>query len=212
VVPLHDELARVVLLAGLLVLLPITAWHRVRSITGEELDRRQEGLFLLLTLRPAGAACLLGLLAYVANPRWMAWAAVSLPGWVRWTGVGLGIAAGALLACTLRSLGRNLTDTVVVRKDHVLVTSGPYRWVRHPFYDAVALAALASALVAANAFLLFVAIAVFALFVVRTRREEQNLLMRFGDQYRHYVKRTGRFLPRAFRWRLSSRVGRLGHR
>jgi protein-S-isoprenylcysteine O-methyltransferase Ste14 len=68
------------------------------------------------------------------------------------------------------------------------------------------------ALVAANAFLLFVAIAVFALFVVRTRREEQNLLMRFGDQYRHYVKRTGRFLPRAFRWRLSSRVGRLGHR
>jgi len=30
-------------------------------------------------------------------------------------------------------LGKNLTDTVVTRKEHTLVTSGPYRWVRHPF-------------------------------------------------------------------------------
>ncbi len=44
---------------------------------------------------------------------------------------------------TLRSLGKNLTDTVVTRRAHTLVTSAPYRWVRHPFYDALALAVLA---------------------------------------------------------------------
>ena len=44
-----------------------------------------------------------------------------------------------LLIWTLRSLGPNLTDTVVTRQAHTLVTRGPYRWVRHPFYGCMAL-------------------------------------------------------------------------
>ena len=44
----------------------------------------------------------------------------------------------------------NLTDTVVTRKEHTLVTSGPYRWVRHPFYSAFGLAVLANSVTAAN--------------------------------------------------------------
>jgi hypothetical protein len=52
-----------------LILLPITAYHRRRSqATGEKLDRRQEGLFILITLRPIGIAGMLGLIAYMANP------------------------------------------------------------------------------------------------------------------------------------------------
>ena len=35
----------------------------------------------------------------------------------------------------------------------------------------------------------------FGLMVVRTRTEEENLVARFGDSYRAYMKRTGRFLP-----------------
>ena len=43
----------------------------------------------------------------------------------------------------------------------------------------------------------FVAGAVlFGLFAIRTRTEEENLVARFGDGYRDYMKRTGRFLPR----------------
>ena len=54
--------------------------------------------------------------------------------------VGVGVVAACLLIWTFRSLGTNLTDTVVTRKDHTLVTSGPYRFVRHPFYVAYTLA------------------------------------------------------------------------
>jgi len=50
------------------------------------------------------------------------------------------VLGGGLLIWTLRTLGANLTDTVITRKEHTLVTSGPYRWVPHPFYDAVGLA------------------------------------------------------------------------
>jgi len=192
-----DQPFRLLLIAGAVLVMPVVVYHRVRSqATREKLDRRQEGLLILLTLRPAGAACLLGVLAFMINPSSMAWSAVPLPAWLRWTGIALGAAAGALLVWTLRSLGKNLTDTVVTRREHTLVTTGPYRWVRHPFYDAVGLTVLANALSAANWFLLASGAILFVLFVVRSRTEERNLLARFGEPYRAYVERTGRFLPR----------------
>ena len=45
---------------------------------------------------------------------------------------------GSLIVWAFQSLGSNLTDTVVTRRQHTLITHGPYRWVRHPFYDAMA--------------------------------------------------------------------------
>ena len=192
-----DQTFRVILIAAWLVLLPVMVYHRLRSqATGESLDRWQEGPFILFTLRPIGVACMLGLVAYMVNPRWMAWSSMDLPAWLRWTGVGIGAVAGTLLVWTLRSLGKNLTDTVVTRREHTLVTRGPYRWVRHPFYDAAALSMLANALTAADWFLLLAGGAGLILIVARTRREEANLRLRFGDSYQAYVERTGRFVPK----------------
>ncbi len=193
----HEQMFRLVLIVGTLIVLPIAAYHRLKSqTTGERLDRRQEGLFILFTLRPVGIAAMLGLFAYMANPSWMAWSSVMLPDCLRWTGVVLGAIAGALLIWTLRTLGTNLTDTVVTRREHTLVTSGPYRWVRHPFYDAVALCVVANSLAASNWFLLLTGGVLLSLIVLRTRREEENLVARFGDCYRTYMERTGRFFPR----------------
>lgn len=192
-----DDMFRVVLIAMFLVVLPIGIYHRVRSeATRERLDRRQEGLFILATLRPMGAAFWFGLIAWMINPGWMAWSSVSLPLWLRWAGVGMIVMACGLLVWTFRSLGKNLTDTVVTRQQHTLVVHGPYRWIRHPFYDSAALLSLATSVVAANWFLLVTGIGLFTLLVIRTRTEEQNLVARFGDSYRAYMTRTGRFLPR----------------
>ena len=192
-----EQTFRTILIVCALALFPVTIFHRVKSqSTGESLDRWQEGPLILFTLRPIGIATMLGLIAYMINPRWMAWSSMPLPTWLRWIGVGIGIAGGALLVWTLRSLGKNLTDTVVTRKEHTLVLKGPYRWVRHPFYDAVAMSVIANALVAANWFLLAGGVVTFALLLLRTDREEQRLVDRFGDAYRHYMSRTGRFLPK----------------
>jgi protein-S-isoprenylcysteine O-methyltransferase Ste14 len=193
----HDQTFRVVLIVVFLLVLPIGIYHRLKSqATREKLDRWQEGVFILATLRPLGMAFWLGLIAWMVDPGWMAWSSVSLPAWLRWTGVGMIAMACGLLVWTFRCLGKNLTDTVVTRQKHTLVIHGPYRWVRHPFYDSAALLMVAVSLIAANWFLLLTGGLAFVLLVVRTRTEEEKLLARFGEPYRAYMKRTGRFLPR----------------
>jgi protein-S-isoprenylcysteine O-methyltransferase Ste14 len=126
----------------------------------------------------------------------MAWGAVSLPLWLRWIGITMGVCAGVLLVWTFHNLGRNLTDTVVTRQKHTLVTSGPYRYIRHPFYMSFALGMIGAALAAANWFMLLAGLVPLAFLMIRTRIEEEKLIARFGDQYRDYMQRVGRFLPR----------------
>jgi protein-S-isoprenylcysteine O-methyltransferase Ste14 len=195
-----DQLFRYILIAGFVVTLPIALYHRLRAQTGERLDRRQEGWFILVTLRVLGVSGMLGAMLLVFfQPAWMAWSFVPLPAWFRWIGVGLGALATILLTWTMRTLGRNITDTVVTRKEHSLVTSGPYRWVRHPFYVAFVLGLTATAIVLANWLVLAIGLLAFTLLVIRSRKEEANLELRFGDDYRRYRERTGAFFPRLSR-------------
>jgi len=135
-----DDLARVILLVGFALVVPVGIYHRVRSHTDERLDRRQEGWLILLTLRPLALAFMAGFVAFLIEPRWMEWASFLLPNWARWSGAGLGVATGGLLIWTFLCPGHNLTDTVVTRRNTTLVTHGPYRWVRHPFCLAFATA------------------------------------------------------------------------
>ncbi len=192
-----DQIFRVVLAIGLASVLPIGIYHRVQSqATGEPLDRRQEGLFILLTLRPIGLMSMLGLLTFVANPEWMAWSSVPLTPSLRWAGVFIGVVTGALLVWTFRTLGNNITDTVVTRRDHRLVTTGPYRFVRHPFYVSSALGFVANSLATANWFIGLTGALATTLLVLRTPTEEAHLVRRFGDDYLQYMRKTGRFVPR----------------
>jgi protein-S-isoprenylcysteine O-methyltransferase Ste14 len=193
----HDSTLRAVLIVVMLLLLPVGVYHRVKSqSTGEALDRRQEGLFILATLRPLGAAFWLGVFAWMINPAWMAWSSVPLPIRLRWAGVGFLVVGALMLVWTFRSLGKNLTDTVVTRQQHTLVVHGPYRWIRHPLYSSAALFIAAVSLIAANWFFFAAGAALLSVLIMRTRIEEENLVARFGDNYRAYMARTGRFVPK----------------
>jgi protein-S-isoprenylcysteine O-methyltransferase Ste14 len=191
-----DAVFRWVMVAGFVAVVGIVAPHRVRAGTREKLDRRKEGVFMLATLRPAGGVLWGSMIAYMINPAWMSWSALPLPVWLRWSGAGFCALCVALLVWALPALGTNLTDTVVTREHHTLVTRGPYRWIRHPFYVAMALVTIGAGLIAANWFILASGAVVFTLLAIRSRVEEEQLAARFGDSYREYKKRTGRFFPK----------------
>jgi protein-S-isoprenylcysteine O-methyltransferase Ste14 len=195
-----DGTFRTLMLIGLLILLPIGLFHRLKSqATGERLDRSQEGMFMLATLRPVGFLHWAGVIAYLISPAWMAWSSVPLPLWLRWTGAALMPIGAGLVVWTFRALGPNLTDTVVTRQSHTLVTRGPYRFIRHPLYDAVAVLAMSMSLQMANWFMLATGAAGVILLAIRSRTEEDRLLARFGESYRAYRSQTGRFLPKIAR-------------
>jgi protein-S-isoprenylcysteine O-methyltransferase Ste14 len=192
---MSDEVARVILLVGLALVIPIGIYYRLKSNTDEKIDRRQEGWPILVSLRLLALMCFAGLLAYLINPESMNWASLPMPAWARWMGAGLGVGSGGLIIWAFRSLGQNLTDTVVTRRNATLVTHGPYHWVRHPFYLAFAMAVVAITLVTANAYLAIFGTAAFVVIVIRTPIEERKLIERFGDQYIAYMRETSRFLP-----------------
>jgi protein-S-isoprenylcysteine O-methyltransferase Ste14 len=192
----YETTYRLMLLAVIMLLFPVALYHRLRSFTGERLARRDEGLLVLVGLRLTGLAVWLELLFYLINPSWMSWFALPLPGWLRSAGFAMGIAAVIWLAWMLRALGQNLTDTVNVRAGAWLVTTGPYRFVRHPMYVGLVALLPSIALITANMLIALSGILVVSLLIKRTSTEEAKLVARFGEDYRRYASRTGRFVPR----------------
>lgn len=193
----EDDFFRVALIVVMLTTLSVTAYHRVQAAaSGEKISRSEEGLLLAVTLRLSGLLLLLSTLAWLLFPASVQWAVVPLPAWIRWGGVVSGVLCSLLMYWTLSSLGHNLTDTVMIRAAAALVTNGPYRWVRHPFYVTSALVIASVTIITANWLIGVCGLLVLGLLAVRTPKEERMLLDRFGPEYQNYMDRTGRFLPR----------------
>jgi protein-S-isoprenylcysteine O-methyltransferase Ste14 len=185
-------------LIGLGILfLAVAIYHRIRSVmSGDRLDRTKEGWPLMIGIRLTGAATFGGTIAWLSNPSLFGWAALSVPEWVRWTGVA-GFAFSVFwLSWMFISLGSNLTDTVVTRECAHFVESGPYRFVRNPMYSGILLVGPSLGLGLGTWLLPVAATAMFWLLARRTSMEEKYLIARFGDQYREYMDRVGRFFPR----------------
>jgi len=186
-----ERIAAIAFLAAILV----GSYHRIRAHRPDEkISRKEEGklIWFRLVLFPF----LIGLILHISKPEAMQWSTVKLPNGLRWLGAAVTITCIPLLYWVFHSLGKNITDTVVTRTEHTLVTKGPYRWVRHPFYTTVILSWIGLSLLLAS-WLFPVLMAVFVLYLIlRTPMEEANLSKRFGEDYRAYMQRTGSFLPR----------------
>jgi protein-S-isoprenylcysteine O-methyltransferase Ste14 len=104
-------------------------------------------------------------------------------------GCGIGLAVWARL-----HLGRNWGMPMTQRAEPELVTSGPYRFVRHPIYTGLLIAILGTALV--NNLLGLVVVAVLVgYFYYCGRVEERNLAATFPTAYPEYRSRTKMLIP-----------------
>jgi len=94
-------------------------------------------------------------------------------------------------------LGRNWSPSLELREGHELVTEGVYRSVRHPMYASMWLWGVAQALLLQNWIAGWVSLVMFMpLYLLRVPREERMMLDEFGEEYRAYMDRTGRVIPR----------------
>jgi protein-S-isoprenylcysteine O-methyltransferase Ste14 len=94
-------------------------------------------------------------------------------------------------------LGKLWSSTVEPSSKKILVTDGVYKRVRHPMYSAHVLWGIAQILLFPNLIAGPLALLLnFAVMILRVPREERVLLEEFGDEYRQYMKTTGRILPK----------------
>ena len=139
----------------------------------------------------------IAMIAYVLNPNWLAWASLSFPLWLRWTGVGIALVGFALLQWAQATLGKNWSDTPRMLKEQALITSGPYKFIRHPLYAAFILILGSTLLISANWLIGLTWAGMTVLDIASRISFEESLMVEyFGDQYRDYMKKTGRLLPR----------------
>lgn len=198
-----ETVCRVALGLLLLGVAAIGVPHRRRADrVGGPVSRRGDPRWFWPLMVVGGTPVPLVVVAFLVSPRWVEVTALDLPDWLRLAGVPAGMAGAGLFAWMFRHLGLNVTPTATPRRAATLVTSGPYRWVRHPMYSAALILVMATTLLTANAVLPVCGGWAFALLAARSRIEEQRLVEKFGEAYRDYQDRTGRFLPR---WRARSR-------
>jgi protein-S-isoprenylcysteine O-methyltransferase Ste14 len=196
-----ETLFRIITLILFSTAMTVSIYHRHKANLqaakrDEKITRREEGTALMLVLRLGGLVLWSTLIAYVINPAWLSWTSLLLPLWLRWVGVIISTIASLLLYWMFMSLGDNITDTVVTRQQHSLIVHGPYRWIQHPLYSFGMLFFFGLSLVTAKWVLLLFTILAFILLSLRTPIEEAKLAERFGDEYREYSRRTGRFFPK----------------
>lgn len=193
-----DATFRGIFLVVFLSALVISGYHRRRARrSGEVIPRRAEGSIALLLRMAMALIVAVSFFAYVFAPTWLAWSAWSLPIWLRSATAAVAVGCLPVIRWVLVSIGDNVSETILTKSTHQLVTHGPYRWIRHPLYAVALLELLALALLAGNWFLLSVSCigaVVFRWVVIP--REEANLTKVLGKDYEEYRRRTGALVPR----------------
>lgn len=175
--------------------------RRTRKLSGIVPSQRGEQLMWLVWLPLVAAWMVLPWLAVrsAGAPWGLPDAARQWPllGW-RWAAAALALGClGLSIACWKR-MGRNWRMAIAPDQQTELVTGGLYGRVRHPIYALSMLLMLCSVVVVPTLPVASMALIHIALMVTKALNEERFLAGRHGTQYRSYMQRTGRFLPR---WR-----------
>jgi protein-S-isoprenylcysteine O-methyltransferase Ste14 len=192
-----DQLFRILILITLGISIAISVYFRRQADKkGGQLD--PSGNRVLLFLRLAALVVLVPLIGFLINTDSMDWARYRSPEWLRWIGFAFSTISIPALYWLFSTIGRNVSPTHATRDDHQLITDGPYRFVRHPLYTVGFTLFLGVGLMASMWWCLAGLLVLMVVLIWRTGIEEENLLREFGEQYRAYMTRTGRYLPKLF--------------
>jgi len=127
---------------------------------------------------------------------WFSWFDYNLPKWTAFPALLLYFFSYWLFFKAYTDLGKSWSPGWDIITDHVLVTSGIFKWVRHPMYASFTSVAVAQILMLQNWMVgpAFLILAV-PFYTYRIQREERQLLIHFGDTYLQYKKQTNALVP-----------------
>ncbi|MGY5861223.1 MAG: isoprenylcysteine carboxylmethyltransferase family protein [Candidatus Thorarchaeota archaeon] len=134
---------------------------------------------------------------YIIGSPWIDWPQIpSYSIWLRLLGILLALASIPLLAWIHRTLDRQYSACLQIKSGHQLISTGPYARVRHPMYTVFSLFSVGIALLTGNLLIITFSLMLMFSFPWIAKKEEQMMIETFGDEYREYMTRTGRFFPK----------------
>lgn len=164
---------------------------RVRGFGTSSDDPELRRIFFLIAL--ADSLAILAAL-FVTSLGWPG------PQW-KWLIIGIAVtyAGVALRYWAIVTLGRFFEFVVTIQNDHRVVTSGPYRLMRHPAYTGLVMVQLGIGIALANSLSVVLCLAIMMLALIpRIHREESVLLGELGTEYADYAAKTKRLIPKVW--------------
>ncbi|MFX1254319.1 MAG: isoprenylcysteine carboxylmethyltransferase family protein [Promethearchaeota archaeon] len=198
----EDLLFRLLLIVVYGLFASIRIYYRTRSTAPKQSEAKErEGINKIggvagITMSIGVIGMLISVILYLIALPWLNWSQLPIPSLIRWIGIGLGISSLPLIIWIHRTLGKYYSAVLELKEEHILIKWGPYSRIRHPMYTTFIIFALSIALISANLFVIAFCILIVISFPSIAKQEEQMLIDLFGDEYRNYIKQTGRFFPR----------------
>jgi protein-S-isoprenylcysteine O-methyltransferase Ste14 len=186
-------------LAGPLLLIAAMAWGAMELSQRSQVLGARKGATKVggATSRVVFWACLIAASVFLHLAPRIVPAAAIRPGAVAFAAGMVILVAGLVLrGWSFKALGEYFTHTVMVSSDQPVITTGPYRLLRHPGYTGFLLACAGVGLASANwAGLAAMALLPLAVILWRIHVEENALLTTLGDRYRGYAAQHKRLIP-----------------
>jgi protein-S-isoprenylcysteine O-methyltransferase Ste14 len=92
-------------------------------------------------------------------------------------------------------LGDNFSQDIAIKKDHHLITNGPFKIVRHPQYLSQFFMDIGGAVATLSFVLAPLALIQIPFLFLRASLEDKLLEKHFGENFRNYKKKSGMFIP-----------------
>lgn len=111
---------------------------------------------------------------------------------LKYTGVVISILGFLIILIAILQLNKNLTPFPTPKENGVLINTGLYKYVRHPIYSGIFLAAIGIAFYTGSYWQLSISFILLVLFYFKSKYEESLLIEKYKD-YEDYKKVTRRF-------------------
>jgi len=137
----------------------------------------------------------IGFILYLLALPWWPWTHIPLGEYVQWIGIIVSIIPIFYLVWVHRHLDKQWSIALEIQEDHKLITTGPYKRIRHPMYLGIFVYTIGLCLISLD--ILVTLFFVFTIWVNYRRipNEEQMMIDQFGDEYIKYMGKTGRLIP-----------------
>ena len=183
----------------MVMLLPICiATLQLFTEKGEvQLITKKEGYIVGVLRIVLNVSFMISILAFVFHPETLSSGQFQLPELIVFLGALVALISAVVMVSSFQHLRNNFSGSITIKARQQLVTTGPYRYVRHPIYLSYFLWNVANIGLTQNAIIVGLGFSLLGLVIFfRLAKEESLLLGEFGEEYVQLKKRTGAIFPK----------------